>query len=63
VHTTFLNNSFSCNCWETFTLRGASSSFSYSTGAIGRFEGVIASSAIIESSPASTKTKGVAGII
>jgi len=59
VRTTLLNKSLSHDCWETFTLSGVSSSFSSSMGAIRGFEGVTTSSAMIEYSPRSTKTKGV----
>jgi len=44
-------------------LSDASSSFSFSTSVTGRFEGIATSSAMIESSLASTKTKGVVGTI
>jgi hypothetical protein len=57
VRTTVLNGSSSCNRWETFTSNNVFSSFSI--GTIKGFEGIRTSSAIIESSLASTKTKGV----
>jgi len=49
--------------WETFMSSGVSSSSSSSIGAIRGFEGITTSSAMIKSSLASTKTKGVVGTI
>ncbi len=58
MHTTLLDDSSSCDRWETFTSNGASSSSSSSIGAIGGFKGVVTSFAITKFSPSSTKTKG-----
>ncbi len=63
VCTTIWNGFSLCNHWETFTSNGVSSSSSSSIGATRGFEGIIASSAMIESSRALTKTKWVAETI
>jgi hypothetical protein len=57
VRTTFLDGSSLRNHWETFTSSDIYSNFFFSIHTIGGFEGVTTSSAMIESSPASTKTK------
>jgi hypothetical protein len=58
VHQSFGDFS-SCDHWKTFTLNSVSSSCSSYIGATIRFESIITSSAMIESSPTSTKTKRV----
>jgi hypothetical protein len=63
VRTTHFDNSSSCDRWETFTSSGAFSSSSFSIYIIRGFEGVTTSSAMIESSIASTKTQRVVGTI
>ncbi len=63
MHTTFLNNFSSHDHWGTFTSSDVSSNSSFFTGAIGGFNSVTTSSAIIKSSPALIKIKRVAETI
>ncbi len=63
VHTTLLNNSSFHDCWKTFTSNDVSLNSSSSASTTRRFKGVTASSAMIESSLTSTKTKKVARTI
>ncbi len=62
MHTTLLEGFFSCNHWETLTSNDVFSSFSSFTSIIRGFEGVVAKSAMIESSLTSIKTKWLAKV-
>jgi hypothetical protein len=59
VHTTFSIGSSSCNCWETFTSIGASSSSSSYIDVTERDEDKMASSTMVQSLLASTKNKTI----